>query len=149
MISRYVKTAIYSGVIISVVNGLILGLSRIFQIKIAVKMNNEEHERAVDWIQIIPESFVMPIIAILLFIILKKLSGKIFFKIFVIITVIITAVWSIGPIQHGINTYSSVMLTITHVVIMSVIIIISRIILVKHENACDSYVSLNVNNPAP
>ena len=133
MLYKYLKTIVYSGIIICLVNGLILGLSEYFQIRIAVKMIGEEQERVVNWTQIMPESFIMPTIAIFIIIILKKYYYKYYFRIFIIISVIITAIWSIGPIQHGINLLSSSMLTITHFVIMVVIIINAKLFIINHE----------------
>jgi len=135
MLYKYATTIISSSLIISLVNGLILGLSEYFQYPIAVKMINEEHARAVRWIQIIPESIIMPIIGIFIFVILRKFFNNYYFKIFIITSVIITAIWSIGPIQHGINLYSSLMLTITHFVIMIVIIINIKLFLIRKECA--------------
>lgn len=138
MVIDYLKTVIYSGVSISLVNGLLLGVSELFEINIAVRMADEERERIVNWFQIIPESFLMPIIAVIIIATLKKYFINHYLIIFISISVIVTAIWSIGPIQQGVDLYSKIVLTATHLVIMIIPIIVAKRIIAKQRPPASS-----------
>lgn len=118
----YLWAALSSACLILLVNGSVLGLSVILGHPIAVRMADEVASRPVGWSQIIPESFVMPIVGVLLFWLFQKIFSRAAWPVFIVFSVGVTAVWSSGPIQHGVDGWSRIALTGTHGVILCAIL---------------------------
>lgn len=128
------KALVTSGTTIIVLNSLLLYISKtFFNIQPAVLTPVDAAPRVITYYQIVPESFVMPFIGIVLYIFLAKLFAK-SWMIFIILVCLITAAWTVGPLTHGVNAESKIFLSLTHVIIAAAIIGSVKIFLVgKNE----------------
>ncbi len=121
---KLLKAILMSTALIGTINGSLLALmGYAFNVNISVRMEGETAARAVGWTQIVPESIVMPLIGMLIFMGFQRLFKRHAFRLFVIFSVVVTLIWTSGPVQHGENLASKAVLTVTHLVILTVILI--------------------------
>lgn len=131
--NNIIKSIIISGTATFLLNSAIIYIaSTFFNTPLAVLTSENISTKTISYIQIIPESYFIALLGIILYMALNHFLSNAW-KIYVFLVIIITALWSLGPIMHGVNIISKICLSLSHVVIAASILLTVKFILIGKD----------------
>ena len=133
MAYKIIKAILTAGTATLILNSAGLFLAKkLFHASLAVLSNGDGVPRSVTYMKIIPESYIMATAGILLYHLISCFFIKAW-EIFLSLVILITLVWTTGPVSHGFDAATKIVLSLTHFFIAASILAAVKIFFIAAE----------------